>query len=42
MTAALAFPMEERVYKEYKEDKKKGLVKHLRKYRNHPTRKIQP
>jgi hypothetical protein len=31
MCAALAFPIEERVYKEYKEDKKKGLVKHLRK-----------
>ena len=31
LCAALAFPIEERVYKEYKEDKKKGLVKHLRK-----------
>lgn len=31
MCAALAFPIEERVYKEYKEEKKKGLVKHLRK-----------
>jgi hypothetical protein len=31
MCAALAFPIEERVYKEYIEDKKKGLVKHLRK-----------
>jgi hypothetical protein len=31
MCAALAFPIEERVYKEYKEDQKKGLVKHLRK-----------
>jgi DDE family transposase len=31
MCAALAFPIEERVFKEYKEDKKKGLVKHLRK-----------
>jgi hypothetical protein len=27
----LAFPIEQRVYKEYKEEKKKGLVKHLRK-----------
>ena len=31
MCAALAFPIEERVYKEYTENKKKGLVKHLRK-----------
>jgi hypothetical protein len=31
MCAALAFPIEERVYKEYDEGKKKGLVKHLRK-----------
>jgi hypothetical protein len=31
MCAALAFPVEERVYKECREDKKKGLVKHLRK-----------
>lgn len=31
MCAALAFPIEERVIKEYKEDRKKGMVKHLRK-----------
>jgi hypothetical protein len=31
LCAALAFPIEERVIKEYKADKKKGLVKHLRK-----------
>jgi len=31
MCAALAFPIEERVHKEYMEDKKKGLIKHLRK-----------
>lgn len=31
MCAALAFRIEERVYKEYSEGKKNGLVKHLRK-----------
>ena len=31
MCAALAFPIEERVIREYKEDQKKGTVKHLRK-----------
>jgi hypothetical protein len=31
LCAALAFPIEERVIKEYKADKKKGLVKHERK-----------
>jgi hypothetical protein len=31
MCAALAFPIEERVIREYKEDQKKGMVKHLRK-----------
>jgi hypothetical protein len=31
MCAALAFPIEERVIREYKEGRKKGMIKHLRK-----------
>src|SRR6202044_528890 len=31
LCAALAFPIEERVVKEYNEDKKKGLIRHPRK-----------